>query len=82
MDVLFRSSAEVFGGCQHAVVLTGMGRDGCLGATRLYGLGSRITVQDAATSTVWGMPGAVAQAGVADDVLPIQEIAGHLMRCL
>ena len=82
VDVLFRSSAVVYGGRQHAIVLTGMGRDGLEGATKLHGLGSRIVVQDAATSTVWGMPGAIAQAGLADDILPIDQIAPQLMRCL
>ncbi len=82
VDVLFRSSAAVFGGHQHTIVLTGMGRDGLIGATQLHGLGSRIVVQDAATSTVWGMPGAIAQLGLADDILPIDQIAPHLMRCL
>ncbi len=82
VDVLFRSSAEVYGGRQHTIVLTGMGRDGLLGAKQLHGLGSRIVVQDAATSTVWGMPGAIAQAGYADDILPLDEIAPHLLRCL
>lgn len=82
VDVLFRSSAAVFGGRQMALVLTGMGRDGLAGATHLHGLGSRILVQDASTSTVWGMPGAIAQAGIADDVLPIDQIASYLMRYL
>ena len=82
VDVLFRSSALVYGARQHAIVLTGMGRDGLIGATQLYGLGARIVVQDAATSTVWGMPGAIAQAGFADDILPIHQISTHLLRCL
>jgi chemotaxis response regulator CheB len=82
VDVLFRSSAEVFGGNQHAIVLTGMGRDGLNGAMQLHDLGSRIVVQDAATSTVWGMPGAIAQAGYADDILPLDGIAPQLLRCL
>ena len=82
VDILFRSSAAVYGGRQLVIVLTGMGRDGLEGATKLHALGSRIVVQDAATSTVWGMPGAIAQAGLADDILPIDQIAPQLMRCL
>lgn len=81
-NVLFRSAAEVFGGNVLTVVLTGMGKDGFEGARQLRALGSRIIVQDAATSTVWGMPGAIALAGLADAVLPLTEIAHEVMRSL
>ena len=81
-NVLFRSAADLFGGRVLAVVLTGMGRDGFDGARRLRELGSRIIVQDEATSTVWGMPGAIALAGLADAVLPLTEIAHEVMRFL
>ena len=79
-NVLFRSAADVFGGNVLTLVLTGMGRDGFDGARHLRELGSRIIVQDEATSTVWGMPGAIAQAGLADAVLPLTDIADELMR--
>lgn len=81
-NVMFRSAADLFGGNLLTVVLTGMGRDGFEGVKQLRSLGSRIIVQDAETSTVWGMPGAIAQAGLADAVLPLPEIANEVMRCL
>ena len=82
VDVLFRSAAGVFGGAVLTVVLTGMGKDGLLGSEHLRRLGSPVIVQDAATSTVWGMPGAIAQAGLADAVLPLPQIVPELMRYL
>lgn len=81
-NVLFRSAADIFGGNLLTVVLTGMGKDGLEGARQLRSLGSRIIVQDAETSTVWGMPGSIAQAGLADAVLPLPEIANEVMRGL
>ncbi|HWH01556.1 MAG TPA: CheB methylesterase domain-containing protein, partial [Pilimelia sp.] len=74
-DVLFRSVARVYGRATLAVVLTGMGQDGLRGCEPLRAAGGRIVVQDEATSVVWGMPGAVAGAGLADAVLPLAEIA-------
>jgi two-component system chemotaxis response regulator CheB len=79
VDVLFRSVARTYGGNTLAVVLTGMGHDGRRGCAELSGLGAEIVVQDEATSVVWGMPGAVTQAGLADAVLPLPEIAIHLI---
>jgi len=77
-DPLFRSAAEVWGGAALGVVLTGMGHDGRDGARVLAGKGGRIIAQDEATSVVWGMPGAVVQAGLAEQVLPLAEIAPFL----
>jgi two-component system chemotaxis response regulator CheB len=74
-DVLFRSAAAVYGGAVLTVVLTGMGQDGKRGCEPLVAAGARVIVQDEATSVVWGMPGAVAEAGLADAVLPIGNIA-------
>ena len=65
-DVLFRSAAQVFANRVLAVVLTGMGQDGLRGCEALADLGAPIMVQDEATSVVWGMPGFVAKAGLAD----------------
>ena len=79
-DVLFRSVAAVFGGRALAVVLTGMGQDGLKGCEILRGLGSRIYVQDEATSVVWGMPGLVARAGLAEKILPLAEIGAEIVR--
>jgi two-component system, chemotaxis family, protein-glutamate methylesterase/glutaminase len=80
VDVLFRSVAQVYGSRALAVVLTGMGQDGLKGCEMLRGLGARIYVQDEATSVVWGMPGFVARNGLADKVLPLQQIGGELVR--
>ena len=58
----------------------GMGQDGLRGCELISSAGGRILVQDAATSVVWGMPGAVAKAGLADKVLPLNQIAAELNR--
>lgn len=79
VDVLFRSVAKIYGGATLAIVLTGMGQDGKRGAEQLRAAGAEIVVQDEATSVVWGMPGAVATAGLAHAVLPLGEIAHHLI---
>lgn len=77
-DVLLRSLAGSFGRYAIAVVLTGMGVDGALGAQAIKLAGGRVIVQDRASSAHFGMPGAVIEAGSADDVLPLSEIAGTL----
>ena len=82
VDVLFRSAAAVFGDRVLACVLTGMGQDGLRGSERLRAAGAEIVVQDDATSVVWGMPGAVATAGLADRVLPLPQIAADLTDAL
>ena len=82
VDTLFRSAAEVYGGRAAALILTGMGSDGLEGCRLLSAKGARIMAQDVATSVVWGMPGAVATAGLAHDVLPLEHIAGKLMGLL
>jgi len=74
VDVLFRSAAKVYASRLLGVVLTGMGSDGMLGAQQISASGGQIIVQDEATSLIWGMPGAVVQAGLADKVLPLDEI--------
>ncbi len=79
VDVLFRSLAPVFGGRVLAVVLTGMGQDGLRGCELLAAAGAQIVAQDEASSVVWGMPGFVAKAGLAEAVLPLSEIAGRIV---
>lgn len=74
-DVLLRSAAEVWGGNVLVVVMTGMGQDGLLGAMQLHGLGAPVLVQDEATSVVWGMPGSVAKAGLAERQVPLGQLA-------
>jgi two-component system chemotaxis response regulator CheB len=80
VDVLFRSVAEVYGRNVIAVVLTGMGQDGLQGAQTLKARENSILVQDQATSVVWGMPRAIAEAGIADAVLPLNKIIPEVMR--
>ncbi len=80
VDVLFRSMAAVYGPGVLAVVLTGMGSDGMKGCRVVRERGGSVLAQDQATSTVWGMPGAVAQAGLAHKVLPLDVIAPEIVR--
>ena len=80
VDVLFRSVAEVFGSGTLACVLTGMGQDGLRGGEVIAAAGGRLVVQDEESSVVWGMPGFVARAGLADAVLPLYELASELGR--
>jgi two-component system chemotaxis response regulator CheB len=79
VDVLFESVASTFGGRSLAVVLTGMGQDGLKGCDRLHGLGARIYVQDEGSSVVWGMPGFVARKGLADKILPLDQIGAEIV---
>ncbi|HEY0984626.1 chemotaxis-specific protein-glutamate methyltransferase CheB [Schlesneria sp.] len=78
VDVLFRSAAAVYGGSVLAVILTGMGTDGALGAITLKRMGAHVIVQDEESSIVWGMPGSVVAANAADEVLPIEDIGPAL----
>jgi two-component system chemotaxis response regulator CheB len=80
VDPMFASAAQVFGAAVMAVVLTGMGSDGMQGAAEVVTAGGSVLAQDEATSVVWGMPGAVAQAGHCAALLPIDEIAPKLKR--
>lgn len=80
VDVLLRDAAAVFGNSALAVILTGMGSDGTNGARMLVEAGGTVLVQDEATSTVWGMPGSVARAGLAHDILPLEAIGPVLKR--
>jgi two-component system chemotaxis response regulator CheB len=74
VDPMLASAADVFGTRTRAVVLSGMGRDGADGAARVAAAGGAVVVQDQASSVIWGMPGAVARAGVATAVLSPDEI--------
>jgi two-component system, chemotaxis family, protein-glutamate methylesterase/glutaminase len=78
VDPLFHSVAQFFGAESCAVMLTGMGSDGCGGAKAIAAAGAPVIAQDEATSVVWGMPGAVAHAGICSAILPLPRIAGHL----
>jgi two-component system chemotaxis response regulator CheB len=80
VDVLFRSAVPVYGPRILAVVLTGMGYDGLIGSRLIRARGGTVLAQDQATSAVWGMPGAVAQAGLANSILPLNAIAPEILR--
>lgn len=80
VDVMFRSAAKVFGAATVGVILTGMGQDGLRGCEDLRAAGAQILAQDEASSVVWGMPGFVAQAGLADRVLPLKQMASEIRR--
>ena len=74
-DPMLRSVVEVYGGAVCVAMLTGMGEDGCRGARAVVEAGGQVIAQDEATSVVWGMPGAVARAGLARAVVPLDAIA-------
>jgi two-component system chemotaxis response regulator CheB len=78
VDPMFTSCAALYGAHAMGIVLSGMGRDGADGAARIVAAGGTILAQDAASSAVWGMPGAVAAAGLASAVLPPEQIAARI----
>lgn len=80
VDVLFRSVADVYGPHALAVVMTGMGQDGLRGCQCIRESGGQVLVQDKASSVVWGMPGLVAKAGIADEVVPLNQLAEKISR--
>jgi two-component system chemotaxis response regulator CheB len=80
VDALFTSVGEAYGGAVIAVILTGMGQDGLHGTQILKARGATILAQDEASSVVWGMPGAVVGAGLADRVLPLDQVIPEILR--
>ncbi|MGO9649951.1 MAG: protein-glutamate methylesterase/protein-glutamine glutaminase [Terriglobales bacterium] len=80
VDPLFRSVAAVFRANVLAVVMTGMGSDGVLGAQHIREAGGEVIIQDEASSVVWGMPGLVYAAGQADAVYPLNQLAPEITR--
>lgn len=80
VDVLFRSISDCFGAAVLAVIMTGMGQDGLRGCELIRERGGHILAQDEKTSVVWGMPGYVAEAGLADQVLPLDQLASAIVR--
>jgi len=79
VDPMLRSVVKVFGGNILTVILTGMGADGQKGCVEVVNSGGTVVAQDEDTSVVWGMPGAVAMAGLCSAVLPLNELAPHVM---
>jgi two-component system chemotaxis response regulator CheB len=80
VDPLFSSAIDVWQGGILAVVLTGMGSDGMRGGKEIVAAGGSVIAQDEATSVVWGMPGAAANAGICSAILPLVQIAPKLVR--
>lgn len=80
VDILFRSVAAIYGPSILALIMTGMGQDGLRGCQHIRERGGRVLTQDEATSVVWGMPGYVAQAGLAEKVLPLPQLGAEVMR--
>src|SRR5947209_2026177 len=80
VDPLFTSATEVWQGSVMSVILTGMGSDGTRGGKDIVAAGGSVIAQDEATSVVWGMPGAAANAGICAAVLPLNQIAAKLVR--
>lgn len=80
VDVLFRSVAKVYGGRAIAVILTGMGQDGLHGCECIREAGGQILAQDKPSSVVWGMPGFVVNAGLADKIVSLNQMAGEIIR--
>jgi two-component system chemotaxis response regulator CheB len=80
VDPLFTSAIDVWQGAIMSVILTGMGSDGMRGGKDIVAAGGSVIAQDEATSVVWGMPGAAANAGICAAVLPLNQIAPKLVR--
>jgi two-component system, chemotaxis family, protein-glutamate methylesterase/glutaminase len=80
VDVLFRSVAATYGPAALAVVMTGMGSDGVLGAKQIREAGGEVIIQDEASSVVWGMPGLTYASGQADAVYPLARLGQEIVR--
>ena len=80
VDPLFTSAIDVWQSGILALVLTGMGSDGMRGGKEIVAAGGSVMAQDEATSVVWGMPGAAANAGICSAILPLNQIAPKLVR--
>jgi two-component system chemotaxis response regulator CheB len=79
VDPMLRSACEAMDGRVLAMILTGMGQDGLAGTRQIVEAGGAAIAQDEATSVVWGMPGAVARAGLAHAVLPLHQLGAAAM---
>jgi two-component system chemotaxis response regulator CheB len=80
VDYLFRSAAQTYGAGVLALIMTGMGADGFDGAQAVRSAGGSVIAQDQTSSAVWGMPGRVARAGLAEAVVPLELLAQELIR--
>lgn len=80
VDVLFSAAAKVWGDGLLSVVMTGMGADGFQGVKEIAAVGGQVLAQDQASSVVWGMPRFVAESGLADAVVPLDQLAREIVR--
>jgi two-component system chemotaxis response regulator CheB len=80
VDVLLRSLAPIYGARALAVILTGMGQDGSRGCRDIVVAGGQVLAQDKGSSVVWGMPGQVISTGLADEVVPLSDMAEGIRR--
>jgi two-component system chemotaxis response regulator CheB len=78
-DVTLRAVARVYPGAADVVVLTGMGSDGTAGARAVKATGGRVIAEAESSAAVWGMPRSVVEAGLADEVVPLDEVAGRIV---
>ena len=82
VDPLFRSVSDIYGPNVLSVIFTGMGQDGMKGCQQIKDKGGYVIVQDEETSVVWGMPGFVAREGLADEILPLNQIGPRIVSIL
>jgi two-component system chemotaxis response regulator CheB len=82
VDPMFESAVAAYRNAILALILTGMGSDGCKGARAIADAGGNVFAQDKATSVVWGMPGTAAMAGVCCGVLPLDQIGPRMSRAV
>ncbi len=82
VDVLFESAAKCAGAHAIALLLTGMGKDGAAGMKRLHDLRAHTVAQDAASCVVYGMPAKAVELGAVDNIVPLEDMATHLMKVL
>lgn len=78
VDVMVDSIAEIYGKECLGVIMTGMGSDGCKGLKNLKNMGGTIIAQNEPSCIVYGMPRAVVDAGIADEIVPLEEIASRI----
>ncbi|QQG36138.1 MAG: chemotaxis response regulator protein-glutamate methylesterase [Micavibrio aeruginosavorus] len=79
VDPMMRSLSAVYGARVLAVILTGMGSDGLQGCKQVVAQGGTVLAQNEETSVVWGMPGAVAKAGICSEILPLEDMGPHIV---
>ncbi len=82
VDVTLASAAEVAEGRVACVILTGMGRDGTAGAAAIHAAGGWVLAQNEATCVIYGMPRCVIEAGLATEVVPLDDMAGRIVAYL